>query len=72
MTIELTSEEKAGIINQHIKSVAYSEYNAILSLAEANALSTPNASTVESLTAQLADVRAQKAVLQTELDALDI
>ena len=41
MTVELTVEEKTAIIEQHLKNIAYSEYNAILSLAEAQAVAEP-------------------------------
>lgn len=70
MTIELTAEEKSTIVLQHLKTVAYSEYNALLSLSEAQAVSTPNADTVTSLTNQLADIAAQKQALETELNSL--
>lgn len=70
MTVELTAEEKTAIIQQHLKNIAYSEYNATLSLAEAQAVSTPNTENVASLTEQLADLVAQKQVLATELDSL--
>jgi hypothetical protein len=70
MTVELTVAEKTTIIQQHMKTVAYAEYNAILSLAEENALSNPNTTTITSLNNQLNDSRAQKQVLQDELDSL--
>ena len=70
MTVELTAEEKTTIVEQHLKTLAYSEYNAMLSLAEAQAVATPNTENVASLTKQLADVVAQKQVLQDELDSL--
>ena len=70
MAIELTVEEKTAIIEQHLKNIAYSEYNAILSLAEAQAVATPNTENVASLTSQLADAVAQKQVLETELSSL--
>jgi len=70
MTVELTAEEKTAIIQQHLKTIAYSEYNATLSLAEAQAVSTPNTESIASLTEQLADLVAQKQVLVTELDSL--
>lgn len=70
MTIELSAEDKINIVEQHLKNVLYSEYNAQLSLIEAQALSTPNQSTIDSANAQLRDVTAQKAALQTELDSL--
>ena len=70
MTIELTVEEKTTIVEQHMKTIAYAEYNAILSLAEENALSTPNTATISSLTKQLSDLVAQKKALQDEIDSL--
>lgn len=70
MTIELTTEEKITIVEQHLKNVAYAEYNAVLSLAEAQAVATPNTENVASLTKQLADAVAQKQVLQDELESL--
>lgn len=70
MTVELSNEEKSGIILQHIKTIAYSEYNAMLTLAEEQATSSPSEATVLSLTNQLADIVAQKQILQQELDSL--
>jgi hypothetical protein len=70
MTIELTSEEKTAIIEQHLKTIAYTEYNATLSLAEAQAVATPNTENIASLTEQIADLAAQKQVLATELASL--
>ena len=70
MTLELTAEEKTAIIQQHLKSIAYSEYNATLSLAEAQAVASPSAEGVASLTDQIADLAAQKQILVTELASL--
>jgi len=70
MAIELTAEEKITIVEQHLKTVLYNEYNAELSLIEANAVSTPNQSTIDSTNAQLRDIAAQKNLLQRELDSL--
>ena len=70
MTIELSIEEKTTIIEQHLKTIAYAEYNAILSLAQAQAVATPNASNIDTLNDQLADILAQKAVLEAELNSL--
>lgn len=70
MTIELTSEEKAKVIEQHIKNVAYSEYNVTLSLIEAQAVTSPNAELIASLNKQLEENLAQKQALQDELDSL--
>jgi hypothetical protein len=70
MTIELTAEEKTIIIEQHMKAIAYAEYNAILSLAQENALSNPNAETILSLNTKIQDSISQKQILQDELDSL--
>jgi hypothetical protein len=70
MTIELTSEEKAAVIQQHIKNIAYSEYNVTLSLVEAQAVTSPNAELIASLNKQLEENLAQKQALQDELDSL--
>lgn len=71
MTVSLSAEEKKTIVEQHIKTVAYSEYNLSLSLAEANALTEKNQPNIDSLNAQMSDILAQKAVLQAELDSVN-
>jgi hypothetical protein len=70
MAIELTSEEKIGIIEQHLKNVLYSEYNAQLSLIEANALSEPIQTNIDAINLQLKDIAAQKDILQKEINSL--
>lgn len=70
MTSELSNEEKSVIVIQHIKNIAYAEYNAILTLSEEQALLSPNQNNITTLTNQLADIVAQKQILQTELDSL--
>ena len=70
MTIELTAEEKITIVEQHMKTIAYSEYNAQLSLAEEQAISSPNQNNITTLTNQISDILAQKQVLQSEIDSL--
>jgi hypothetical protein len=70
MTIELTIQEKTDIINQHLKNLAYTEYNLNISLVEANAASQPNQDTVSSINQQLSNINAQKSALQSELDSL--
>jgi hypothetical protein len=67
---ELTNEEKSVIVLQHLKNIAYSEYNAILSLAQEQALSEPNDKNIQTLTNQISDIIAQKQILQDELDSL--
>ena len=70
MAIELTVEEKTTIVEQHLKTVAYAEYNAMLSLAEAQAVAIPNTENIASLTKQLSDIVLQKQVLEDELNSL--
>ncbi len=70
MTIELTPEEKIAIAQQHMKNVLYSEYNAELSLIEANALSNKDTENIAVLNTQFADIAAQKVALQAEIDSL--
>lgn len=67
---ELTNEEKSVIVLQHLKNIAYSEYNAVLTLAQEQALVVPNQKNIQTLTNQLSDILAQKQVLQDELDSL--
>jgi hypothetical protein len=71
MTIELTNEEKAGVVEQHLKSLAFNEYNLVLSIEEANAASSPNETNIAALNLQLDDIRAQKSALQGELATLN-
>lgn len=70
MSIELTNEEKIGIVEQHLKNIVLNEYNIILSISQNGALSSPNQEVTNSLRAQLRDIQAQKAVLNDELTSL--
>ena len=70
MTVELSNEEKYAIVLQHIKNIAYSEYNATLTLYEEQATSYPNQDSILSLTSQLSDFAAQRQILEAELDSL--
>ena len=70
MTIELTPEEKATIVEQHLKTILYSEYNTILSISESQAVATPNSAVISSLEEQLEDIISQKDILQAELESL--
>lgn len=67
---ELTNEEKSVIVLQHLKNIAYSEYNTVLTLAQEQALASPNQKNVQTLTDQLSDILIQKQILQEELDSL--
>ena len=66
----LTNEEKANIVNQHIRNVDTNLYNLELSLIEANAKTTVDQDAISSLNAQVTDLTAQKTALQAELASL--
>jgi hypothetical protein len=70
MTIELTNDEKLTIAEQHLKNILFNEYNAQLSLIEAQAVDTPNQSNIDSINAQLSDITSQKDKLQREINSL--
>ena len=70
MTYELTNEEKAAIVNQHIKNLEYSIYNLQVSLVEENAVSAPNADKVSSLNSQISEANTKKTALLAELSDL--
>jgi hypothetical protein len=66
----LTNEEKTTIINQHIKNLEYSKFNAQISIVEENAKSEPETDVLTSLNAQLADYTSRITALTAELDKL--
>jgi hypothetical protein len=70
MTTTLTNEEKIGIIDLHLKSVDYVLYGLELDLAEANAVSSPDADLVTSLTTRKAAANAKRNVLVAEKETL--
>jgi len=70
MTYELTNEEKAAIVNQHIKNLEYSIYNLQVSLVEENAVSAPDADKVSSLNNQISEASTKKTALLAELSDL--
>jgi len=67
---ELTNEEKTVIVLQHLKNIAYLEYNAMLTLSQEQALSEPNNKNIQTLNNQLSDIVSQKQILQDELNSL--
>lgn len=69
-TVELTKEEKIGVIQSHMKNVQYSKYNAQITLIEENALETPNTENVAAANEVLVKADLQLAALQAEIDAL--
>ena len=70
MTIELTNEEKLGIVEQHIKSVNYALYGLKLDLLELNATASPDASQVLNINTRITAATAKRAALVTERDSL--
>jgi hypothetical protein len=66
----LTNEEKTTIINQHIKNLEYSKFNAQISIVEENAKFEPEAEVLTSLNAQLTDYTSRITALTAELDKL--
>jgi hypothetical protein len=69
--IELSNEEKATIVNQHIKAAKTNEYNFRLSLLALQASDTPDAVIIASVQKQLDTELLKQTVLQQELDSLD-
>lgn len=65
MSALLTNEEKAGIINQHIKNLEYSIFNIEMSLIEEKAVEV--SATADSLESQLAELNLKKSALLSEL-----
>jgi hypothetical protein len=72
MTYELSNEEKADIVNQHLRSLEFSIYNIELSAREEQSKFTPEDSMLEALSANLTDLNAKKTVLLNELASLNV
>jgi len=70
MTALLSNEEKAGIINQHLKNLHYNKFNIEISIVEENAKTTPEAEVLANLNTQLADFDSRIEALEAELDKL--
>lgn len=71
MTIQLTKEEKAQIINNHIKSLSYTKYNLEIDIMQENAKSAPIASSIAAFEDQIEDIEGQITALNTELTAVN-
>jgi len=71
MTIQLTKDEKAQIINNHIKSLSYTKYNLEIDILQENAKATPVASSITAFQNQLEDIQGQITALNTELTAVN-
>lgn len=71
MTIQLTKEEKAQIINNHIKSLSYTKYNLEIDVVQENAKAAPVASSITAFENQIEDVDGQILALNTKLTAVN-
>ena len=71
MTIELTKEEKAQIINNHIKNLSYTRYNLEIDVVAENAKAAPVASSISAFENQIEDIDGQIAALNTQLTAVN-
>jgi hypothetical protein len=70
MTTLLSNEEKAGIINQHLKNLHYNKFNLEISVIEENAKNTPEADILADLNTQILDFNLRIEALEAELDKL--
>ena len=64
----LTNADRVTIINSKMKNLVYTKYNLDLDIIIENAKVTPSAASVSALNSSIAEIVAQIAVLQTELD----
>jgi hypothetical protein len=72
MTTSLTNEEKAGIIDQHIRSLDYAIYGLELDKIEAQAASPVDATAVTNSTARITSLTAKRTALVAEKDSLSL
>jgi hypothetical protein len=72
MTIELTNEEKLGLVAQHIKSVDYSIYGLQLDLLEVQAVPNADASQVSNINSRITLLNTKRAALVEEKDSLTV
>jgi hypothetical protein len=70
MSYELTKSDKITILNQHIKNLSMSEYNAKISLTIENASMNPSQESISSFELQIVNIGAQKRALEKELESL--
>lgn len=70
MTIELTNDEKLGIVNQHIKQVDYAIYGLQLDLIEAQSVPNADASQASSINTRITAQNAKRLALVEERDSL--
>jgi len=68
----LTDNEKAGIINSHIRNIEINKYNAQTSIMTEEALESPNADFIDLQNNRIAQFDLQITVLNAELAKLNI
>jgi len=66
MTIELTPEEKIGIINSHIKNISYNKYNNEIALLEENTKTNKDTVIIAKLNADISEAESQISALNEE------
>jgi SMC interacting uncharacterized protein involved in chromosome segregation len=71
MAIELTKEEKLGIINSHQRTAVYNKYNYEMSLLQESSKSNPDESTIAKLNSDIVEATRQIDALQAEIDKLN-
>ena len=69
-TIELTKEDKAAIVNQHLKNVVINIYNLNVLLIQESALDTPNQEAIDSIQSQIDSAFKKKVSLESKLEEL--
>lgn len=70
--MELTNEEKAEILNQHIKNAAVNIYNLNLSLLSENSLNSPDSNILQDLNSRLSDQQSRMDALLEEYAKLNL
>jgi len=72
MSAILTKEEKAQIINSHIRSLSYSRYNLEIDDIQEKAKTAPNETSTASIAAQIAEIDKQVTALDVKLAAVNL
>ena len=70
--MELTENEKAGIINRHIKECVTSIFELNLELIAENAVESPNQTTLNNINDELERQNARKTALLAEYEKLNL
>lgn len=70
MSIELTNEQKAEIVRQHLYTLSVAKYNVELSIEEISATTFPDAASLENLNEQLTDIDSKINVLTVTMASL--